>query len=265
MIEFEYLAIYLTIGSVAGVMAGLLGIGGGLIIVPALVWVFARQGVDAGQLVHLAVGTSLATIVATSVSSIWAHHRRNAVRWELFARLTPGILLGAWAGAEAADRLSSVWLQRAFGCFALLVGLRMLLGLKAKARYDLPAASGMAVGGALIGSVSAVVGIGGGSMTVPFLTACRVHIREAVATSSACGLPIALVGALGFIWTGWSKQGLPAWTSGYVYWPAFAGIVVSSVMLAPVGARLAHSIPVDRLKRVFAFFLMIVGTRMLLG
>ncbi len=265
MIELNYLAIYLTIGLAAGVMAGLLGIGGGLIIVPALVWVFASQGVDAGQLVHLAVGTSLATIVPTSLSSIRAHHRRNAVRWELFALLTPGILLGAWAGAEAADRLSSVWLQRAFGCFALLVGLRMLIGAKAKGRYDLPARPGMTLGGLVIGCVSAVVGIGGGSLTVPFLTACRVHIRQAVATSSACGLPIALVGAMGFIWTGWLKQGLPAGTTGYVYWPAFAGIVMSSVMFAPVGARFAHRMPVTQLKRVFAFFLMIVGTKMLIG
>ncbi len=216
MIELDYLSIYLTIGAVAGVMAGLLGIGGGLIIVPALVWVFGRQGVDGGQLVHLAVGTSLATIVATSVSSIWAHHRRNAVRWDLFAQLTPGILLGAWAGAEAADRLSSAWLQRAFGCFAVVVGLQMLLGVKAEARHNLPAPPGMALSGAVIGCVSALVGIVGGSMTVPFLTACRVHIREAVATSSACGLPIAAVGALGFIWIGWSNQGLPAGASGYV-------------------------------------------------
>ncbi len=265
MIEIDYLAIYLTIGSVAGVLAGLLGIGGGLIIVPSLVWVFARQGVDAGQLVHLAVGTSLATIVATSLSSIWAHHRRNAVRWGLFLQLTPGILLGAWVGAEVADRLSSLWLQRAFGCFAVLVGLRMLLGVKAKARYGLPAWPGMTLGGALIGCVSAVVGIGGGSMTVPFLSACRVHIREAVATSSACGLPIALVGALGFIWIGWSREGLPAGTTGYVYWPAFTGIVVSSVLLAPLGARFAHRMPVAHLKRVFAFFLMIVGVKMLIG
>ncbi len=259
------MVVYVLLGSAAGVMAGLLGIGGGLIIVPALVWVFTRQGVDAGQLVHLAVGTSLATIVATSIASIRAHHRRNAVRWELFVQLTPGIMLGAWAGAEAADLLSSLWLQRAFGCFALIVGLRMLLGIRESGRYNLPARSGMTLGGVLIGGVSAVVGIGGGSLTVPFLTACRVHIREAVATSSACGLPIALVGTLGFVWTGWAKQGLPMGTTGYVYWPAFAGIVVSSVMLAPLGAHLAHRMPVAGLKRVFAFFLMIVWAKMALG
>jgi len=263
--ELIDLGFYLLVGGIAGLLAGLLGVGGGLIIVPSLVWLYLANGVDPSLVVHLAVGTSLATIIITSISSVRAHHKRGAVRWHLVARLTPGIVLGAWLGAVVADLLPTWWLQRVFACFVILVGVQMALGSRTEAHRDIPGLPGMSIAGGLIGMVSAIVGIGGGTMTVPFLNWCSVNMREAVATSAACGLPIALAGTIGFIVTGWGVALLPASSTGFVYWPAFLGIVASSYLFAPLGAKLAHSLPLPALKRVFAVLLFVVGGKMLLG
>jgi uncharacterized membrane protein YfcA len=265
LIYLQELLLYLGLGALAGLMAGLLGVGGGLLIVPVLLWAFELLGFPYQVLMHLAVGTSLATIVVTSLSSILAHNRRGAVRWELVRQLAPGILLGAWIGALVADWMSGDWLRRVFALFALFVGTRMLLGLRVRVGRDLPGRVGFWGAGGVIGAVSALVGIGGGSLTVPFLHASGVDMRQAVASSSACGLPIALAGATGFVWTGWADPGLPSGSTGYVYWPAFAGIVLTSMLLAPVGARLAHSLPVQALQRVFALLLLGVGLKLLLA
>jgi len=232
--------LYLCLGAVAGTLAGLLGVGGGLIIVPVLALVFREAGMDPELIMHLAIGTSLATIVLTSLSSVRAHHRRGAVLWPLVWRLSPGIVLGALLGAVLADAMHGLWLSRFFGVFELFVAVQMAMGLRPAPHRGLPGAAGMFGAGGLIGTVSAIVGIGGGTLTVPFLSWCNVEMRKAVATSSACGLPIALAGALGFVLTGLDARGLPAWSSGYVYWPAFLGIVVASVAFAPMGAALAH-------------------------
>jgi hypothetical protein len=258
------LAAYLVVGGVAGVLAGLLGVGGGLVIVPALVWVYRTHGFNETVVAHLAVGTSLATIVATSISSVRAHQRRGAVLWPIVARLAPGIVLGTWVGAAVADRLSTVWLQRIVGVFALLVAVQMLRRVKPSGHRDLPGALGMTAAGGVIGGLSGIVGIGGGSLTVPFLTWCRVDIRNAVATAAACGFPIAVAGTIGFIVTGWSVPTLPPGSSGYVYWPAFAGIALASVLSAPLGAHLAHTLPVVVLRRVFAVVLAVIGAKLLL-
>jgi len=265
LFELADVAVYLLVGGVAGLLAGLLGVGGGLVIVPALIWVFRGNAFDGAILVHLAVGTSLATIVITSLSSIRAHHRRGAVRWPLVMALTPGIVVGAWLGAAVADHLPTLWLQRVFACFAIFVGVQMGLSAKAEAHRALPGRFGMLLVGGGIGMLSAIVGIGGGSLSVPFLSWCSVNIRNAVATSAACGLPIAVAGALGFIAVGWDESGLPAGSTGFVYWPAFFGIIAASTLMAPVGARMAHAIPVTTLKRVFALLLLVLGVRMLFG
>jgi len=261
----ETLLLYLTTGAVAGILAGLLGVGGGLIIVPALVLIFAAQGVPEAIVMHMALGTSLATIVMTSVSSVRAHHKRGAVLWQVVWRLTPGIVAGTLMGAMLADMLSGGALKRIFGIFALLIAVQLGLGAKPAPHRKLPGGTGMALAGGVIGGVSAIVGIGGGSLTVPFLTWCRVGVHNAVATSSACGLPIALAGSLGFIITGWNETTLPAFSSGYIYWPAMAGIATASALFAPLGARLAHALPADTLKKFFALFLALLGARMLVG
>ena len=259
------LLFYLTLGLFAGVMAGLLGVGGGLIIVPTLAWIFHHQQVDDAIVMHLAIGTSLATIVVTSISSVRAHHRRGAVLWPIFWRLTPGIVVGAWLGAAIADALPSAMLSKVFAVFVLTVAAQMGFGAKPAPHRELPGTAGMLTAGGVIGAVSAIVGIGGGSLTVPFLTWCNIAIRQAVATSSACGLPIALAGALGFVVTGLNAAGRPDWSLGYVYGPALVGITLTSMLSAPLGAKLAHTLPTEMLKKVFAAFLTLVGVKMLLG
>jgi len=261
----EYYLLYLLLGMIAGIAAGLLGIGGGLIIVPVLVFIFERQQFDPGIIVHLAVGTSLATIVLTSLSSVRAHHRHGAVLWPVFTRMVPGIIAGALFGSVIADGMPTGILKWVFGIFELTVATQMILAYRPNPHRGLPGLPGLTLASTLIGAISAIVGIGGGTMSVPFLVWCNVAMRKAVATAAACGLPIAVGGAAGFVINGWTEVGLPAYSSGYVYWPAFIGIVITSVLFAPLGARLAHRLPQAQLKRIFALLLYALGIRMLLG
>ncbi|VAW82190.1 Uncharacterized UPF0721 integral membrane protein [hydrothermal vent metagenome] len=259
------MTLYLGLGAIAGLVAGLLGVGGGLIIVPVLAAMFVRQGIADPVVMHLAIGTSLASIIFTSLSSVWAHHRRQAVRWRDVGRLAPGIVVGAWLGAAIADNLPSAGLRTFFGLFELYVAIQMTFKFKPSPHRDLPGPVGMFGVGSLIGGISSVVGIGGGSFTVPFLSWCNVSMREAVGTSSACGIPIAVAGAAGFVIAGWGETTLPANSLGYVYLPALTGIAAASVLFAPLGARLAHGLPADRLKQVFALLLYVLAAFMLFG
>jgi len=260
----ETLILYLLLGAFVGVLAGLFGVGGGLVIVPALVFIFKGQGVSAEVIMHLAIGTSLATIMITSVSSVRAHHQHGAVLWLAFRKLAPGIVVGTLLGSYIVDQLPNNALRIIFGLFELLVAAQMGFGIKTSPHHQLPGWPGMSLTGIIIGKVSAIIGIGGGTLTVPFLVWCNVGMRQAVATSAACGLPIAIAGTAGFMLTGWNEPQLPAWSSGYIYWPAFAGIALASVLFAPLGATLAHTLPADKLKRYFAIFLAFLGIRMLL-
>jgi uncharacterized membrane protein YfcA len=259
------LVLYLVLGALAGVVAGLFGIGGGLLIVPVLIFSFELQGISDSVLTHMAVATSLATIVITSISSVRAHHQRGAVRWELFRPLGVGILLGAVLGVTTAVQLSGPVLQLTIGVFVLLVALQMALNLKPSAGEARPTTPELGTAGVGIGWASAIFGIGGGTLTVPYLNWRRVAMQQAVATSAACGLPIALMGAATNMALGWGASELPPWSLGYVYLPAFAGIVLASSLTAPVGARLAHSLPQAKLKKVFALFLLAVSLRFILG
>jgi uncharacterized membrane protein YfcA len=254
---------YLLTGAVAGLMAGLLGIGGGLVIVPALAFLFAVQGVADAHLMHMAVGTSLAAIVPTAIASLLAHHRRDSVDWMAVRALIPGIVVGGLGGAWLARQVSSPGLALCFGVFEILVALQLWRGTKPVAHRGLPGAAGMTVAGTTIGAVSALLGIGGGTLTTPFLLWHGVDIRRAVGTSAACGLPVALAGAAGFAVSGLSIVVQRDWATGFIYWPAVAGIVLSSVLLAPLGARLAHYLPRPVLQRLFALFLLMVGVKML--
>jgi hypothetical protein len=255
--------IYLATGAFAGLLAGLLGVGGGLVIVPVLVLGFATQGVAQEVQMHLAVGTSLATIIFTSLSSVAAHHRRGAVAWEVVRAMTPGIVLGALGGAVIARLLPPLSLRTLFGVFELMVALQIAWNLKPAPHRTLPGGLGLGGAGALIGTLSALLGIGGGTLTVPFLLWCNVTIQRAIATSAACGLPIAVAGATGFVIAGWHHPQLPAWSSGYLYWPALLGISAASVLFAPLGAHLAHHLPTLVLKRLFALLLLGLAWRML--
>jgi len=226
---------------------------------------FTRLGFPAGHLMHLALGTSMASIVFTSVSSFRAHHRRGAVDWTIVRRITPGILAGTFFGTWVAARLTTDFLRGFFVCFLYFVAVQMLLDRKPRPSRQIPGAAGTSAVGASIGVISSLVGIGGGSLSVPFMSWCNVPVHRAIGTSAAIGFPIALAGGIGYLLNGLSAAGLPPRAIGFVYLPALAGIVVASVVTAPLGARLAHRLPVAHLKRVFAVLLLAMGTRLLLG
>ncbi|MGI6637625.1 MAG: sulfite exporter TauE/SafE family protein [Desulfobulbus sp.] len=259
----ELIITYLVVGLIAGVLAGLLGVGGGVVIVPMLVFCFTRQSVQFEVMMHLALGTSLASIIFTSISSFMAHHRRGAVDWEIVRRIVLGILLGTFLGGFVAARLSTGFLKVFFCIFLYIVATQMILNKKPKPTRELPGRGGMFGMGSLIGVVSSLVGIGGGSLSVPFMLFCNVSAHRAVGTSAAIGLPIAIAGALSYLINGIGVADRPPLSWGYIYLPAFIGIVCASVLTAPLGAKLAHALPVDKLKRLFAIFLYIVATRML--
>lgn len=259
------LLIYLAAGCVAGMISGMFGLGGGVVIVPVLIFVFTTQGVSVEVLMQMAVASSLAVIIISSISSVRAHSRLGGVRWPIFRRMVAGIALGAMTGAVVANFLTFDVLRTVFGVFLLAVATQMAFGLKPKADGRLPGTLGLNLAGFGIGGFSALVGIGGGTLMVPFLSRAGVVMQQAVGTSAACGMPIAVAGALGFIITGWGRPELPALATGYVYWPAVAGIALASYVVAPVGAKLAHSLPPLLLRRIFAVVLGLIGLRMLLG
>lgn len=256
---------YLGVGAVAGVLAGLLGIGGGLVIVPMMVFCLTRQGIPHEFIMHLALGTSMASIVFTAVSSFYAHHKRGAVHWNIVRQITPGILVGTFLGTCIASRLSTDFLKGFFVIFIYYVAVQMLTDKKPKPTRTLPGITAMFGVGNIIGAVSSLVGIGGGTLSVPFMVWCNIAVHNAIGTSAAIGFPIAIAGTVGYVVNGLRVAGLPDYSLGYVYLPALAGLVCASVLTAPAGVLLAHSLPVARLKRVFAVLLLAVGTRMLLG
>lgn len=254
--------IYLGLGAIAGILAGLLGIGGGLVIVPMLVFAFGWLQFPDSLIMHLALGTSMASIVVTSVSSCMAHHRRGAVCWPAVWRIAIGINVGTFMGTCLAARLSTGFLKGFFVIFLYYVALQMLMKRNPKPGRELPGFLGMSVVGWVIGGFSSLVGIGGGTLSVPFLLWCNLPLHTAIGTSAAIGFPIALAGTAGYIYNGWQAAGLPAGALGFVYLPALLGLVAASVLTAPLGARLAHSLPVDRLKSLFALLLFVVATKM---
>ena len=255
--------VYLGVGSVAGLLAGLLGVGGGLIIVPMLSALFTWQQLPSPYILHLALGTSLATIVFTSLASVRAHHAHRAVNWSLFGRITPGIVSGTFFGTWLAAQLSTPFLKLFFVVFTFYVAAQMILDIKPKPTRQLPGFMGCSLAGGAIGFISSLVGIGGGSMSVPFLSWCNVKMHNAIGTSAAIGFPIALSGSMGYLLNGLSARGLPAHSAGFIYLPALIGIAAASFCTAPLGARLAHRLPVSRLKKIFALVLLVIGMKML--
>ena len=254
---------YPVLGAVVGFVAGLLGVGGGGIMVPILTTLFLAQGFALAQVVHMALGTSMAAIVLTSISSLRAHHAHGAVHWGVVRRITPGILVGTFAGTFIASRVDTAGLAIFFAVFMAYMSIQMLLNIKPKPSRELPGLAGMTAVGLGIGGVSALVAIGGGSLTVPFLTWCSVPAHRAIGTSAALGLPIALAGAIGYVVMGWGHPGLPPYSLGYVYLPAVIGVSAVSYFTAPLGAALAHRLPVRTLKRIFALVLLALLAKML--
>lgn len=258
------LVLYLVVGALSGVLAGLFGVGGGLILVPALVYSLKAQGVSADVLTHIAVGTSLATIVFTSINSVLAHQKHKAILWNLVRPISAGVLVGAALGAMTAAKIQGPVLQKIIGVFAITMAVQMAFNLAPKTRKPPPGTPGLVAAGGFIGWASAIFGIAGGSLTVPFLVWRSVVMQKAVATSAACGVPIALAAAIAYVFTGWSADGLPDWSTGFVYWPALVGMASTSMIFARVGARLAHRLDPVLLKRLFALMLLVIGLNFLL-
>jgi uncharacterized protein len=259
----HWLFTYFLLGGGIGVLAGLFGIGGGGVMVPVLTSLFASQAFPPEHRLHIALGTSMAAIVPTAISSLLAHHRRGAVLWPVVARLAPGVVVGTFAATFLASRLPTRPLALFFVAFMTYVAYNMVTNRPPRASRGLPTPAALTGVGAGIGGVSALVAIGGGSLTVPFLAWCNVRLQTAIGTSAAVGLPIAFMGALGYVINGLGVTGLPAGTLGYVYWPAALAMAAASSVTAPLGARLAHRLPVATLKRLFAVLLVLLALHML--
>lgn len=257
------LVILLIAGAISGTLAGLFGTGGGLIYVPLLIILLPHLGFDHAAIMHVAVATSLSVIVVSSISSAWAHHKHKAVLWPTVFHILPGLITGAIAGTILAHFISGALLQKIFAIFALVVSLKMLSGWQPKAsNHGLPKRTGLRIFGVFLGGFCAMLGIGGGAISVPFFRICNMPIRNAIASSAALTFPTALTAAIVAMLTGANAANLPAWTSGYIYWPAFLGLMPMAVLCAPIGARLAHRLPTKILSSAFAIFLIIVAVDM---
>jgi uncharacterized membrane protein YfcA len=261
----EHLLIYLATGTVAGLLAGLFGIGGGMVMVPALAIVLAGQGVSSAIVMHIALGTSLAVIALTSISSTLSHHRRGGVRWDVLRWYGPALAVGALIGAFVADALPGLALRRLVGVSSLLIALQMAFDYKFGALASLAPPKGPELGaaGGIVGLLSSLIGIGGGSLTGPYLALRGMELRQCVGTAAAGGIPIAWAGALGYVVAGWQEPGVPGPALGYVSGSAFAGLAVASTLVAPLGARLAHRLSPRRLQLAFAAMLAVVAVEML--
>jgi uncharacterized membrane protein YfcA len=253
--DFPMIIALLAMGCFGGFAAGLLGIGGGMVLVPFTTMIFTARGIPDSLTVHMAIATSLATTMFTSIASVRAHHRLGAVLWHVVRLFVPGILLGSLVGPWIGKQMNSATLAGFFGCFVAFSATQMLVNKKPVAARELPGTTGMFLMGGVIGLLSGLVGAGGGFVSVPFMTWANIRIRNAVATSAALGMPIAFAGTLANVFYGWDERGLPAWSLGYVYLPALFIIAAASVAMAPVGAPTAHRMPVRRLQQVFAVIL----------
>jgi len=259
----EY-SVFILLGVFSGLIAGLLGIGGGLIVVPMLLFLFPLIGLpDGGHMVHLAIGTSLATIVFSSLASVYTHNRHGGVQWPLFFKIAPGIVGGAVLGASIAHFLPGEILKKVFGVIEILIALQMGLGKQPPAHRSLPGTVPLSFFGLSVGSIASIMGMGGGALTTPFFLWCNVAARNAIATSAAIGLPASITGAAGYVITGWGEAGLPHWSLGYIYLPALISIVIPSLFFARIGANLTQKLPAKTLKRIFSIVLIVLGVNML--
>jgi uncharacterized protein len=260
--DMTIISIYLGVGAIAGILAGLLGIGGGLVLVPMLLHTLSMQGLAGRHTMHVALGTSMASIVFTSFSSFMAHHRKGAVNWTVVKQISAGTIAGTVCGTWLASRLSTGLLEGGFTIFLYYAASRMIINKKPPATRILPGVEGMSAAGGIIGMVSSMLGIGGGVLATPFMIWCNVDAPKAIGTSAAIGFPLAVAGSIGYLVNGFNATPLPPYSMGFIYLPALAGIILASMATAPLGARLAHALPVPQLKILFAILLILLATKM---
>ncbi len=256
---------YAAIGAAVGFFAGLLGIGGGAIMVPLLVMLFEAQGLPKAHILHLAVGTGMASILFTSLSSMRAHAARGVVRWDLALALTPGILLGGLLGSALTSWVSTKVFALMFTGVVCMAATNILIDRKPKPTRALPGPLGSMLVGAVISFASSMAAMGGAFLTIPYALYCNVPMLQAIGTAAIVGFPIAFSGSVGFIATGWAQSGLPPHSVGYVYLPAMLGITLASVLTAPLGAAVAHRLPTKHLKQIFSVLLFGLAARLLIG
>jgi uncharacterized membrane protein YfcA len=259
----EWYAAYLTLGVLAGLMAGMFGVGGGTILVPVFLFLFDAQHFPAEHSMHLALGSAMATIIFTSLASMRKHHQHNAVNWRVVRNITPGILIGATIGAQLATAIPTRGLGIFFACFVYFAAAQILINKPPHATRQLPGRVGMTLAGTLTGGLSSLVSIGGGTIVTPFLLWCNVPMRNAIGTSAAIGFPVALGGTAGYIATGLHIQGLPGASLGFIYLPALFWTAAASVFTAPLGAKAAHKMNIDVLRKLFALLLLSLATKLL--
>jgi uncharacterized protein len=259
----EWYAAYLTLGAIAGFLAGLFGVGGGLVLVPVLLLLFDAQHFPAEHVMHLALGTSMATILFTSLASLRKHHQHGAVNWRVVRNITPGILLGTGIGALVASSIPTRGLGIFFTLFVYFAAAQILLGVRPHATRQLPGAIGMTLAGMLTGWLSSLVSIGGGTIVVPFLVWCNVSLRNAIGTAAAIGFPVAVGGTIGYVVTGMSINSLPAHSLGFVNLPALFWVALASIITAPLGAKATHQMKTEVLRKLFALLLLALATKLL--
>ncbi len=259
----EMVAIYVLLGMFAGTLAGLLGIGGGILVVPGLAWVFEHYQLVPHASMHMACGTSLAVMVLTTGSSLYTHLGRKIEFWSIYKQLLPGIIVGVLLGAIFSTQLSSRTLATVFGVFVILMAIKMFFSRESHGEHRLPGMPGMSGVGAIIGAKSGLLGLGGGVITIPFLTYCGVNMRRSVVVSVMVGMTISSIGAVAYMLIGWHYPTLPRWTVGFVYLPAWLSVAVMSALFARVGALLSHRLPVGILKKIFSIVMLAIGIHML--
>jgi uncharacterized protein len=258
----EWALAYLLLGAIAGFLAGLFGVGGGLLLVPVLLFLFDAQHFSTAM--HMALGTAMATILFTSSASARKHHQHGAVNWQVVRHITPGILLGTALGTLSAASISPLGLGIFFALFVYFAAAQMLLEARPRPSRQLPNIIGLSAVGTFTGWISSLVSIGGGTIVVPFLVWCNLPLRNAIGTSAAIGFPIAAGGTIGYIATGISAHPLPAPSLGFVYLPALLWIALASLVTAPLGARAAHRMKVGLLRKLFAILLIVLASKLLL-
>ncbi|SNX29254.1 Uncharacterized membrane protein YfcA [Polynucleobacter meluiroseus] len=250
-------------GSISGFMAGLLGIGGGMILVPFMILVFNHLGFNQHVIVHMAIATGMATILFTTTSAILAHHKHGSIDWKLVASLSPGMVLGGlFGGSEIFEAINTSWLSLGFAIFIVYTSIQMIINKKPTAGRDLPGPVGLFSFGAFAGVLASLVGAGGAFITVPFMLWCNVKPHTAMASSSGLGFPIAAAATVGYMYGSWGNPNLPEGSLGFIYIPAVLCIVVVSVFTAPFGARMARKLNVGQLKRIFGIMLFLLAAFM---
>jgi len=257
------IAMLMLCGSISGFLAGLLGIGGGMVLVPFMILVFNHLGFSQDVIVHMAIATGMATILFTTTSAIWAHHKHGSIEWKLVASLSPGMVFGGLVGgSELFEALKTSWLSLFFAIFLMYSSIQMMINKKPKPGRELPGRLGLFSFGTFAGVLSSLVGAGGAFITVPFMLWCNVKPHVAMASSSGLGFPIAAAATIGYMYGSWGNPNLPSGSLGFVYLPALACIVVVSVFTAPWGAKMARKLNVAQLKRVFGILLFFLAAFM---